>query len=158
MKTSLLLIFVIMNVELSLLAQDYSGKFKEKPSLNEFEQFIVLHDAVGLDQEDVLSIKAFGKGGELWHSIAYKAEQEIVNEVISNFYKDVLITAVYKLEVTIQTENLHYYLLGHTNNSGQEEFLVIEEFYHGPEDLVHVEVNSFEWAQASAQASTTDSN
>lgn len=135
----------------SSFAQQYTGKFKHKPSLTEFEQFIVVHDAVTTSEGDVLSVKAFGKEGEMWHSVAHHANEEVFDEVYNNFKNDVKIFSVYKLEVDLSSEKVHYYLLGCLSPGGKENFLVIEEYYHGPENLIHVEVNSFGWTMTTAK-------
>jgi len=86
----------------------------------------------------------------VWQSVAYPAETYIYNEVVSNFSQDIDLVSVYKLEVEINSERVHYYFLGHLTPAGKEDFLVIQEYYHGPEDIIPLEVNSFGWIRTTA--------
>lgn len=151
MKLYICFILLKLTVSLGAQSQHYAGKFMNKRSLTDFRQFIVMQDTQSGLQSQVVNVRAFDSHGELWHSVASHAKSDIIAEVLSNFGKDHDIVSVYKLDLDHNGEIMHYYMIGHRDYAGKEQFFLVEEYFHGPEDIVDVEVNTFVWSHATVR-------
>ncbi len=139
-------ILLIVSACSSALAQNYSGKFKHQPGLVDFEQFIVTQENNNGLQGAVVSVRAFDEQGNMWESKAHHAQPEVIAEVIKNFKNDKDVISVYELSFKRGKERVEYFMLGYRNEFHQEQFLLIEEWFHGPEHVVPIELNTFVWA------------
>jgi len=153
MKKSTLTLVIFLLASASTFAQFYSGKFNSKPQLEDFEHFIVMqhahHDKYGGD----LTVKAFVKSGELWHSKATLVEPEIAAEFIKNFGQNLDILSVYKMSIALDGEDWEYYMLGFKSKDRKHkgDFIIVEEIYHNISDVHPVEVNAFQWDRTTAR-------
>ena len=129
-------------------AQSYSGKFKHKKALTEFEHFVVAQDHKNGIQGAVVSVRAFDGEGNMWESKAEHAKPHMISEVMNNFKNDKDIVSVYKLHFKHGRDKMDYYMIGYRDQNDKERFILLEELHHGPEDVVPVEINTFVWASS----------
>lgn len=146
-KLSIILV-IVLSVDFAARAQFYAGKFRHKPGLAEFDHVIVMSDAVRQNTGTVTAVKAFDIYGDLWHSRVAYPEGEEVLMLKQSFKKEKKLGSIYKLSLDRNGEELHYYLIGYRDQEHSERFFLVEEFYHGPSDVVPVEVNALLWSQA----------
>ena len=147
MQRATLTIVIFLLASSSIFAQFYSGKFNSKPQLEEFEHFVVMQQPQYEKNGSDLTVMAFVKSGELWHSRATLVEPELAAEFIKNFNEEMDILSVYKLSIEYDGEELEYYMLEFNNQekSDKNDFIIVEEIYHKIGDVYRVEVNSFQW-------------
>ena len=146
MKASVYTLIIIIATCSSTLAQSYSGKFKKKPAISDFEQFIVTQDQKNGLQGVVVSVRAFDHSGNMWESKAVHAETQLISTVIDNFKGEKNIVSVYELKFKHGREKMDYFMFGYLDSENKERFLLVEEWFHGPQEVVPIEVNTFVWA------------
>lgn len=152
MKTLITLIVIILTFVAHGNAQFYSGKFSSGPKLGDFDQFIVIqhphHEKFG----GAVSVEAFEKSGELWHTKAALVDEQQSERFIRKFGADLNIESVYELGFVLEDESWKYYLLGYHDEQNEANFIVVEELNGNYiSDQLPVEVNTFTWDQVTAK-------
>jgi len=113
MFRSLSFLVFILFTSLTSNAQYYSGKFSNKPSLKEFQHFIVMENARNDAFKGKLNVKAFTKTGEIWHGPALQVNANTLNNLTIQFSSSIEVKSAYKLEIERRSLGLLYdWLLG----------------------------------------------
>lgn len=151
MKRSIIFLSLSLTLVLSASAQFYSGKFRSEPVLEDFDHFIVIQHPHHHKYGGTLSVKAFVKSGELWHSKAKIVDQETADRFIEKFGNDLDILSVYELAIELDGEVWEFFMLGYENENEQASFVVVEEIFDDIYDSDPVEVNTFTWDLVTAK-------
>ncbi|MEO9806564.1 MAG: hypothetical protein ABJF04_25105 [Reichenbachiella sp.] len=145
MKRLITFLSLSLILALSANAQFYSGKFRSEPELEDFDHFIVIQHPHHHKYGGTLSVKAFVKSGELWHSKANVVDEETAKKFIEKFGNDLDILSVYELDIELDGEVWEFFMLGYENEHNQASFVVVEEIFDNIYDSEPVEVNTFTW-------------
>lgn len=148
-----LIFFLSLNLTLALnvSGQFYSGKFKSEPALEDFDHFVVSQHPHHHKYGGTLSVKAFVKSGELWHSKANLVDEETAARFIKEFGNQLDILSVYELDMEMDGEVWEYFLLGYENENKQASFVVVEEIFNDLYDSEPIEVHTFTWDLVTAK-------
>ncbi|MEO9964627.1 MAG: hypothetical protein ABJF11_02490 [Reichenbachiella sp.] len=151
MKRLISLLSLILILASSANAQFYSGKFKSVPSLEDFDHFIVIQHPHHHKYGGTLSVKAFVKSGQLWHSKANPVDEETAERFIEKFGQELEILSVYELVIELDGEVWEFFMLGYENEDKKASFVVVEEIFNNIYDSEPIEVNTFTWDLVTAK-------